>query len=102
MINIPEGWTARDCRQFIALTLLAAGAIPLTAGFSLAQWSVHMNPANARAERLGHDLAVLIGVDLFGVSAILGRRLFKIRAGDKVIELSGEDADRVLAQGDAV
>ncbi len=100
-IGFPAHWTARDCRQFVALTLLAAGAIPLTALEAGALWIVWQQPGNAKALMLGLAIAVLILVDLVCVGTVLGRRTFKIRVGDNEIDATGEDAERVLAARDA-
>lgn len=97
----PASWSARDCRQFVALTLLAAGALPLSAAFVLAQITVWHDPDNKRAEHLGMAAAMLIGIDLFGVSAILGRRTFKLKVGSSELGATGEDGDRVLNRSDA-
>lgn len=94
-------WTARDWRQFVAIALLAAGNVPLTIVMGWAMGVVQWDPANARAERLGIAAAILIGINFFGLSAILGRRKFKIGVGDKTIELDGAEAERVLNEGDA-
>lgn len=94
-------WSARDWRQFTALTLLALAAIPLTGVLAGALVVVYFQPRNAHAFGLGIAAAVLILTDLVGLSAILGRRTFRIRVGDNEINATGEDAGRVLAAGDA-
>ncbi|OJY63222.1 MAG: hypothetical protein BGP16_00285 [Sphingobium sp. 66-54] len=94
-------WTARDWRQFSALMLMALAAIPLTAIMAASLWIVHLYPRNHYAFWLGQSAAALIALDLIGLSAILGRRTFKIRVGDKELDMTGEDAERVLSTGDA-
>jgi len=94
-------WTARDWRQFSALMLMALAAIPLTAIMAASLWIVHLLPKNHYAFWLGQTAAGLIALDLVGLSAILGRRTFRIRVGDKELDMTGEDAERVLASGDA-
>ncbi len=91
-------WSARDWRQFIALTLLAAGNIPLTALLGWALWAVEHNPRNASALTLGLAIAGLIAADLLGVSAVLGRRTFRFKVGDAEIGASGEGAERLVAR----
>lgn len=98
--DFPAHWSARDCRQFVALSLLAAGNVPLTASLGFAQWTVWMAPGNAKAMLLGLAAAILIFVDLVCVGTVLGRRTFKIKVGDNQIDATGEDAERVLANGD--
>lgn len=94
-------WTARDWRQFTALTLLALAAVPLTAIIAAALLIVYQQPGNHYAFWLGQAAAGLILVDLLGLSAILGRRTFRLKAGSNEIEATGEDGERVLAHGDA-
>lgn len=93
-------WTARDWRQFSALMLMALAAIPLTMIMAASLWIVHLFPHNHYAFWLGQSAAGLIALDLLGLSAILGRRTFKIRVGDKELDMTGEEAERVLAEGD--
>lgn len=94
-------WTARDWRQFTALTLLALAAIPLTAVLAAALVIVHLDRGNAHAFWIGIATAVLIFADLIGLSAILGRRTFRIKVGANELNATGEDAERVLDAGDA-
>jgi hypothetical protein len=94
-------WTPRDWRQFSALMLMAMAAIPLTVIMAASLWIVHLYPGNHYAFWLGQSSAALIALDLVGLSAILGRRTFRIRVGDKELDMNGEDAERVLAGGDA-
>lgn len=89
-------WTARDWRQFVALSLLALSAIPLTAVMSIALYYVHMDARNTHAFWLGQSAAALILVDLVGLSAILGRRTFKFKVGNAEINATGEDAEKIL------
>ncbi|HWJ70939.1 MAG TPA: hypothetical protein VNS79_12940 [Sphingobium sp.] len=94
-------WNARDWRQFSALMLMALSAIPLTGIMAAALWVVHHVPRNHYAFWLGQSAAALIALDLIGLSAILGRRTFRIRVGDKELDMTGEEAERVLSGGDA-
>lgn len=94
-------WTARDWRQFTALTLMSLGGIPLTGIIVGALVVVYHNPQNHYAFWIGIAAAVLLLTDHLGISAILGRRTFKIRVGDKELDMTGEDAERVLSTGDA-
>lgn len=88
-------WSARDWRQFCALLLMALGNLPLTACLAYAQHCVAVNPRNWSAFWLGQSVALLIGLNFIGLSAILGRRTFKLKAGDKEIEATGESGERV-------
>jgi len=89
-------WSARDWRQFSALLLMALAAIPLTMVMAAALWIMQISPRNAYAFWLGQSAAALIALDLLGLSAILGRRTFKFKVGDNVVEATGEDADRIM------
>lgn len=89
-------WAARDWRQFIALSLLAAGNVPLTFVLHEALTVVSANPRNAAALMLGAETGALIAINLIGLSAVLGRRTFKFKVGDQVIEAAGGGAERVL------
>ena len=89
-------WTARDWRQFTALTLLVLAAIPLTLILAASLVVVYYQPRNAFAFNLGLATAVLILVDLVCLGAILGRRTFRFKVGDKEIEASGDAGERVL------
>ena len=91
-------WTARDWRQFVALTLLAAGAIPLTILLGWALWIIQANPRNGAALTLGLAVSGLIAADLLGVSAVLGRRTFRFKVGDAEIGATGEGAERLVGQ----
>lgn len=93
-----DRWSARDWRQFVALTLLAAGNVPLSALLWVAIDAVDRNPRNGSALTLGLAIAGLIASDLIGVSAVLGRRTFKFKVGDAQIDATGGAADRVLNQ----
>ncbi|MBO9580340.1 MAG: hypothetical protein J7498_05565 [Sphingobium sp.] len=94
-------WTARDWRQFTALTLLALAAIPLTLISAMSRVIIYLQPHNSFAFYLGLSNDVLILVDLVCVGTILGRRTFKIKVGDNEINADGGDGERVLNQGDA-
>lgn len=98
---VSDRWTARDWRQMTALTLLALSAIPLTGVMAGALIEVHFNPRNTNAFWIGIAAAVLIFTNLIGLSAILGRRTFRIKVGENELNATGEDADRVLGAGDA-
>ncbi len=89
-------WTARDWRQFVALSLLALSAIPLTAVMSVALYFVHVDAKNGKAFWLGQSAAALILVDLVGLSAILGRRTFKFKVGNAEVNAEGEDGEKIL------
>jgi len=89
-------WTARDWRQFVALSLLALSAIPLTAVMSVALYFVSVDARNAHAFWLGQSAAGLILVDLIGLSAILGRRTFKFKVGNAEVNAVGEDGEKIL------
>lgn len=93
-------WTARDYRQMTALSLLALANIPLTIIMAAALVVVYLQPGNAKALYLGLAASALILVDLVCLGAILGRRTFKFRVGSNEISASGEDADRVMEQGE--
>lgn len=90
------GWTARDWRQFTALTLLALAAIPLTMILAAALVVVYYQPHNAKAFYLGLATAALILVDLVCLGAILGRRTFRFKVGDNEVEATGDAGERVL------
>lgn len=89
-------WSARDWRQFTALTLLALAAIPLTLILAGALIVVYVDPKNAKAFYLGLSTSGLILVDLVCLGAILGRRTFRFKVGDNEVEATGEDGERVL------
>lgn len=91
-------WTARDWRQFIATILLALANVPLTVALYAAQWTVRENPHNHYAFWMGICAAGLIGADIVGISAILGRRTFRFKVGENEMEASGEDADKIMEQ----
>jgi hypothetical protein len=93
-------WTARDWRQFTALTLLALAAIPLTLILAGALVAVYYQPRNVFAFNLGLATAALILVDLVCLGAILGRRTFRFKVGDNEVEATGEDGERVLEGAD--
>lgn len=61
-------------------------------------WIVQIDPRNHYAFWLGQSAAVLIALDLLGLSAILGRRTFKFRVGNNEVEATGEDAERIMEQ----
>ncbi len=94
-------WTARDWRQFTALTLLALAAIPLTLIMAGALAVVYVDKSNVNAFWLGQAAALIILVDLICLSAILGRRTFKLKVAGNEVNLTGDDGERVLAHGDA-
>ena len=89
-------WSARDWRQFCALLILALGNIPLTACLAYALWGVHIDKGNWLIFWLGLSISLLIGLNFIGLSAILGRRTFKLKAGDNEIEATGEGAERAM------
>lgn len=89
-------WTARDWRQFVALSLLALSMIPLTLVMSIALYYVHLDPGNRNAFWLGQSAAALVMVGLVGLSAILGRRTFKFKVGNAEVNATGEDGEKVL------
>jgi len=89
-------WSARDWRQFVALSLLAAGNVPLTFVLHEALTVVTSNPRNAAALMLGVETGALIAINLIGLSAVLGRRTFKFKVGDQMVEATGGAAERVL------
>jgi len=93
-------WTARDWRMFIATILMALAAVPLTAALYWAQYTVQMAPENDFAFWLGIAAASLIGVDLIGLSAILGRRTFRFRVGDNEMEATGENAEQLMERAE--
>lgn len=92
-------WSARDWRAFmgvmmlggggIAVTVLAWRALTITAEKSTSPWP---------AAYFAYGCLILIGVVLTGFSAILGRRTYKLRVGDKELEMTGEEAERVLGE----
>lgn len=89
-------WTARDWRQFTALTLLALAAIPLTLILAGSLVVVYVDPRNAKAFYLGLATAGLILVDLVCLGAILGRRTFRFKVGGSEVEATGDAGERVL------
>lgn len=89
-------WTARDWRQFVALLLLSAAAIPLTGVLYYSLWVVSYDRSNGNAFWLGIAAAGLILADLVGVSAILGRRTFRFKVGEAEVHAEGEDGDAIL------
>lgn len=95
-------WSARDWRQYTALTLLALGAIPLTCISAGSRVIIYLQPHNSSALYLGLSNDLLVLVDLVCVGAILGRRTFKIKVGENEVNATGEDGERILDSGDAV
>lgn len=93
-------WTARDWRQFVALTLLAAGDFPLSFLLGWTLGIVSANPRNGAALTLGLGMIGLIAINRIGISAVLGRRTFRFKVGDAAIDASGGAAERVLDQAE--
>jgi len=89
-------WTARDWRQFVALTLLAAGDMPLTALLGWALWILWHQPRNGGTVMIAMGIVSLIAINRIGVSAVLGRRTFKFKVGDTVIDATGGAAERLI------
>lgn len=94
-------WSARDWRQFVALTLLAGGDIPLTLLLGWCIWIVAHQPRNGGALLLGLTICGLIATGRIGVSAVLGKRTFRFKVGDTEIGASGSGAERVLEKVEA-
>lgn len=101
MSRLPIGWTARDWRSLWAVLLLGGGGIATTA---LAWRALDKLTEKAMSPwpiaYFAYGCLLLIGIVLFGFSAILGRRTFKFRVGDNEMEATGEDADRVLERAE--
>jgi uncharacterized membrane protein YdbT with pleckstrin-like domain len=93
-------WSARDWRQFIAIIFLALANLPLSVAFFWAQYTVHFDPTNDFAFWLGIAAASLIGIDIIGLSAILGRRTFRFRVGDNEMEATGENAEQLMERAE--
>lgn len=88
-----EAWTARDWRRMVGIVFLGAGGVAVTvlawrALTLLAEKSTSPWPVAYFA----YGLLVLIGIVLTGLSAILGRRTFKLKVGGNTVESVGEDA----------
>ena len=92
-------WTARDWRQFVALTLLAAGDIPLTMLLGYSLWILWQQPRNGGALTIALGIIGLIAVNRIGISAVLGRRKFNLTLpGGTRIEGSGEGMEQVVGK----
>jgi hypothetical protein len=91
------GWTARDWRRMAGILFLGLGGIVVTI---LAWRSLTLLAEKSRSPwpvaYFAYGTLVLIGIVLTGLSAILGRRTFKLKVGPNTVESVGEDAaDRV-------
>lgn len=94
MTLLPEtaAWTARDWRRMVGIVFLGAGgiastvvawrALTLLADKSTGPWPVAY---------FSYGCLVLIGIVLTGLSAILGRRTFKMTVAGNVVESVGDD-----------
>jgi len=91
-----RSWTPRDWRQFVALTLLALGNIPLTGMLGWCLAILDRQPGSAGVMTLGIGIVALIAINLIGLSAVLGRRSFRFKVGDATIDATGGGAERLL------
>ncbi|MCJ8159904.1 hypothetical protein [Sphingomonas sp. LaA6.9] len=94
-----RGWTAADWRKFLGILFLGGGGIACTV---LTWRSIDVMAVKSSSPwpiaYVAYGCIVLIGIVLLGFSAILGRRVFKIRAGDREIDFTGEDAATQLEE----
>lgn len=101
MTLLPDtaGWSARDWRRLIGIVFLGAGGIACTIIAWLALTLLaQKSPGPWPVAYFAYGCLVLIGIVLTGLSAILGRRTFKLKLGGNTVESIGEDtADRIRA-----
>lgn len=91
-MSVTTRWTATDWRKAMGLialscsgpaaTFLAWQALMLTAERSTGPWPTAY---------FGFGCLILISIVQTGLSAILGRRMFTIKVGDKEIGMVGEE-----------
>jgi len=90
-------WTPRDWRRMVGILFLGAGGVACTA----VAWRALTLLADKSSgpwpiAYFAYGCLVLIGIVLTGLSAILGRRTFKLRVAGSTVETMGEEtADRV-------
>lgn len=88
-----ETWTARDWRRMVGIVFLGGGGIAVTA---LAWHSLTLLAERSQSPwpvaYFAYGLLVLIGIVLTGLSAILGRRTFRLKVGGNTVETVGEEA----------
>ena len=105
MTLLPDttGWTARDWRRMVGIVFLGAGGIACTAiaWFALTLLAAK-SPGPWPVAYFAYGCLVLIDIVLTGLSAILGRRTFKLKVGGNTVESVGEDAaDRIQDAAEA-
>ncbi|UZW55569.1 hypothetical protein NUH86_01820 [Sphingobium sp. JS3065] len=85
-------WSASDWRRLIGIVFLGAGGVACTviAGSALTVIA-EKSSSPWPAAYFGYGCLVLIGIVLTGLSAILGRRTFKLKLGGNTVESLGED-----------
>lgn len=92
-----KNWTARDWRQVLGVAALAGGGMAVTVlAFKALSALADKSDGPWPVAYFAYGCLMLIGVVLFGFSAILGRRTFKVDIGEKTIEATGEDADSIM------
>lgn len=95
MTLLPDttGWTARDWRRMVGIVFLGAGGVACTiiAWLALSLLAAK-SPGPWPVAYFAYGCLVLIGIVLTGLSAILGRRTFKLRVGGNTMESVGEEA----------
>lgn len=91
--------TPSDLRKLLGILFLGGGGIAVTvlAWRALDQMAAKSN-SPWPAAYFGYGCLILIGTVLLGFSAILGRRVFKIRMGDRELDFTGEDAATQLEE----
>lgn len=94
MTLLPEtaSWTASDWRRLIGIVFLGAGGIACTIiAWVALTFTAEKSNSPWPAAYFGYGCLVLIGIVLTGLSAILGRRTFKLQVGSSTVESLGED-----------
>jgi hypothetical protein len=93
LMPITDDWTARDWRRMVGILLLGIGGVACT----LIAWRAltllaEKSPGPWPVAYFAYGCLVLIGIVLTGLSAILGRRTFKLKVAGNEVETLGEDA----------
>ena len=94
MTVLPDtsAWTASDWRRLIGIVFLGADGVACTIiAWVALTFMAEKSTSPWPAAYFGYGCLVLIGIVLTGLSAILGRRTFKLKIGGNTVESLGED-----------
>lgn len=97
LLPVTDDWTARDWRRMVGIVFLGAGGIACT-GIAWRALTLLAEKSNSPwpVAYFAYGCLILIGIVLTGLSAILGRRTFKLKVGGNTVETVGEEAaDRI-------